>query len=286
MNQPTNIWRERALWPRAEHLRTALRLTADGVPVLPLRKGKVPFGNCPACADSACGGRPNMKAAGLCTCPAPCHAWAAAVQPPRRRPPAPTGLGERRRTTRMPPLARLLDVLDRNPLAPRPMKHRYAWPCTSAWNTPPAWCPSRTARPSNATGHRPSRKSATCSTRSAPSPSCRPTWTPPHGWTAAARTPPGGTHRGLRERTAAHPRPCRTGAHPRILQPGLRAVRLRPKRRRPPPHQPRLPPTPTSPRSHVTNPNSRSCNDPGLGHACDYGAVSIRPDGPETAQSQ
>jgi hypothetical protein len=31
------------------HLRTALRLAAEGLPVLPLRKGKVPFANCPAC---------------------------------------------------------------------------------------------------------------------------------------------------------------------------------------------------------------------------------------------
>ncbi|MEW2157025.1 bifunctional DNA primase/polymerase [Streptomyces sp. NPDC007189] len=62
-----------------DHLRTALRLSANGLPVLPLRKGKVPFGNCPACRDSACGDRPNMKAAGPCLCPAPCHGWAAAT---------------------------------------------------------------------------------------------------------------------------------------------------------------------------------------------------------------
>ncbi|MFD8815756.1 bifunctional DNA primase/polymerase [Streptomyces sp. NPDC059627] len=61
------------------HLRTALHLAAGGVPVLPLRAGKVPFGNCRACAKNACGGRPNMKYAGPCQCPAPCHAWAAAT---------------------------------------------------------------------------------------------------------------------------------------------------------------------------------------------------------------
>ncbi|MCX4643174.1 bifunctional DNA primase/polymerase [Streptomyces sp. NBC_01446] len=65
-----------------EHLHTALSLAADGLPVLPLRKGKVPFGNCPACADNACGGRPNMKTPGPCVCPGPCHAWAAATTNP------------------------------------------------------------------------------------------------------------------------------------------------------------------------------------------------------------
>lgn len=64
------------------HLRIALELAAAGVPPLPLRRGKVPFGNCRACADGACGGRPNMKTAGLCHCPAPCHAWAAATTDP------------------------------------------------------------------------------------------------------------------------------------------------------------------------------------------------------------
>lgn len=67
----------------SEHLDTALRIAADGLPVLPLRKGKVPFGNCSACAMNACGGRPNMKNPGPCTCPAPCHAWAAATIDPR-----------------------------------------------------------------------------------------------------------------------------------------------------------------------------------------------------------
>jgi Bifunctional DNA primase/polymerase, N-terminal len=64
---------------RRAHLRTALDLAAAGVPVLPLRKGKVPFGNCPACAGNACGGRPNMKTPGPCACPHPCHGWAAAT---------------------------------------------------------------------------------------------------------------------------------------------------------------------------------------------------------------
>ncbi|WP_405728868.1 bifunctional DNA primase/polymerase [Streptomyces sp. NBC_01537] len=61
------------------HLRTALELATGGVPVLPLREGKVPFGNCRACAGGACGGRPNMKRAGACRCPAVCHGWAAAT---------------------------------------------------------------------------------------------------------------------------------------------------------------------------------------------------------------
>ncbi|MFC9613909.1 bifunctional DNA primase/polymerase [Streptomyces sp. NPDC056938] len=65
-----------------EHLRTALDLAHVGLPVLPLRVGKVPFGNCPACAKNACGGRPNMKTAGPCRCPRPCHAWAAATTNP------------------------------------------------------------------------------------------------------------------------------------------------------------------------------------------------------------
>ena len=61
------------------HLPTALYLAMHAVPVLPLRDGKVPFGNCRACAKNACGGRPNMKRAGTCRCTAPCHAWAAAT---------------------------------------------------------------------------------------------------------------------------------------------------------------------------------------------------------------
>ncbi|MFE3202890.1 bifunctional DNA primase/polymerase [Embleya sp. NPDC059237] len=63
-------------------MRTALELARAGVPVLPLRAGKVPFGNCPTCAGSACGGRPNMLAAGPCRCPRVCHAWAAATTDP------------------------------------------------------------------------------------------------------------------------------------------------------------------------------------------------------------
>ncbi|WP_438303362.1 bifunctional DNA primase/polymerase [Streptomyces sp. HUAS TT11] len=66
----------------SEHLRTALELAASQIPVLPLRAGKVPFGNCPRCADNACGGRPNMKMPGPCACPGPCHAWAAATTDP------------------------------------------------------------------------------------------------------------------------------------------------------------------------------------------------------------
>ncbi|WP_228982475.1 bifunctional DNA primase/polymerase [Streptomyces sp. DH12] len=60
-------------------LHTAVSLAASGVPVLPLRAGKVPFGNCRTCADNACGGRPNMKRPGPCACPRVCHAWAAAT---------------------------------------------------------------------------------------------------------------------------------------------------------------------------------------------------------------
>ncbi|MFD7201254.1 bifunctional DNA primase/polymerase [Streptomyces sp. NPDC059893] len=64
------------------HLHTALRLAVDGLPVLPLRKGKVPFGNCKTCAHNVCGGRPNMKTPGSCACPSPCHGWAAATTDP------------------------------------------------------------------------------------------------------------------------------------------------------------------------------------------------------------
>ncbi|MFI9374900.1 bifunctional DNA primase/polymerase [Streptomyces parvulus] len=66
--------------PYPQH--TALSLAASGVPVLPLRRGKVPFGNCTACADNACGGRPSMKVPGPCRCAAPCHGWAAATTDP------------------------------------------------------------------------------------------------------------------------------------------------------------------------------------------------------------
>ncbi len=64
-------------------LHTALSLAASGVPVLPLRAGKVPFGNCRACKGNGCGGRPNMKKAGPCECVSVCHAWAAATTDPR-----------------------------------------------------------------------------------------------------------------------------------------------------------------------------------------------------------
>ncbi|MEV6057125.1 bifunctional DNA primase/polymerase [Streptomyces sp. NPDC052107] len=80
MTHPTDIGR--VLAPTS-HLRIALYLAAAGVPVLPLRGGKVPFGNCRRCADNACGGRPNMKTPGPCACPAPCHAWAAATTDPQ-----------------------------------------------------------------------------------------------------------------------------------------------------------------------------------------------------------
>ncbi|MFZ4268529.1 bifunctional DNA primase/polymerase [Streptomyces arboris] len=76
MTQPTLIRREGA------HLRTALGLANRSVPVLPLRAGKAPFGNCPACRDNTCGGRPNMKTPGPCDCPRPCHGWAAATTDP------------------------------------------------------------------------------------------------------------------------------------------------------------------------------------------------------------
>ncbi|WP_406485006.1 bifunctional DNA primase/polymerase [Streptomyces microflavus] len=64
------------------HLHTALGLAGRGIPVLPLRAGKIPFGNCPDCRDNACGGRPNMKTPGPCHCTRPCHAWAAATTDP------------------------------------------------------------------------------------------------------------------------------------------------------------------------------------------------------------
>ncbi len=65
-----------------DHLTTALRLAEQGLPVMPLREGKGPMGNCRACRKNACGGRPNMKTPGPCACPAPCHAWAAATTDP------------------------------------------------------------------------------------------------------------------------------------------------------------------------------------------------------------
>ncbi|MEE1813721.1 DNA primase [Streptomyces sp. SP18ES09] len=66
----------------SRHLTTALHLAAGCLPVLPLRAGKGPFGNCTDCADNACGGRPNMKTPGPCVCQRPCHAWAAATTDP------------------------------------------------------------------------------------------------------------------------------------------------------------------------------------------------------------
>ncbi|MFV0129065.1 bifunctional DNA primase/polymerase [Streptomyces sp. HMX112] len=83
MTQPTLIQRVRDdMRALPEPLRTALTLAATGVPVLPLRAGKAPFGNCHRCANNACGGRPNMKSAGPCQCPGVCHAWAAATTDP------------------------------------------------------------------------------------------------------------------------------------------------------------------------------------------------------------
>ncbi|MGW7464262.1 bifunctional DNA primase/polymerase [Streptomyces xantholiticus] len=83
MTQPIPIRRAGSHRPRLlnpnEHLRTALTLASAGVPVLPLREGKVPFGNCPACTGGACSGRPHMKTAGTCRCPGVCHGWAAAT---------------------------------------------------------------------------------------------------------------------------------------------------------------------------------------------------------------
>ncbi|WP_432058819.1 bifunctional DNA primase/polymerase [Streptomyces sp. bgisy022] len=83
MTQPTTIRRVPGRRPRLpEPLRTALELAATGVPVLPLRRGKVPFGNCHRCVQNVCGGRPNMKSTGPCRCPGVCHAWAAATTDP------------------------------------------------------------------------------------------------------------------------------------------------------------------------------------------------------------
>ncbi|MFD6939618.1 bifunctional DNA primase/polymerase [Streptomyces goshikiensis] len=79
MTQTTDFPRDPARPPAPPNLRTALWLAEIGLPALPLRKGKLPFGNCQRCADSACGDRPHMKAAGPCQCPAPCHGWAAAT---------------------------------------------------------------------------------------------------------------------------------------------------------------------------------------------------------------
>ncbi|MYQ54896.1 MULTISPECIES: bifunctional DNA primase/polymerase [unclassified Streptomyces] len=75
MTQPVPIRRA----PGVPLLATALDLAARDIPVLPLRAGKIPFGNCPACRGNACGGRPNMKTPGPCDCPRICHGWAAAT---------------------------------------------------------------------------------------------------------------------------------------------------------------------------------------------------------------
>ncbi|MER5571462.1 DNA primase [Streptomyces goshikiensis] len=82
MPHPTDFPRDPARTALPTHLRTALWLAELGLPALPLRDGKLPFGNCRACAKSACGDRPSMKAVGPCQCPAPCHAWAAATTDP------------------------------------------------------------------------------------------------------------------------------------------------------------------------------------------------------------
>ncbi|MGW8504911.1 bifunctional DNA primase/polymerase [Streptomyces sp. CLCI03] len=88
MNHTTEIPRDPNRPALPIHLRTALQLARIGLPVLPLREGKLPFGNCPACTSSKaatpcrCGDRPNMKFAGPCHCPAPCHGWAAATTAP------------------------------------------------------------------------------------------------------------------------------------------------------------------------------------------------------------
>ncbi|MFF8599538.1 DNA primase [Streptomyces sp. NPDC015232] len=67
---------------RPTRLAAALSLAAADVPVLPLRAGKLPLGNCRDCTELACGGRPNMKTPGTCACPRPCHGWAAATTDP------------------------------------------------------------------------------------------------------------------------------------------------------------------------------------------------------------
>ncbi|MFF1909690.1 DNA primase [Kitasatospora sp. NPDC058218] len=78
----------RIISPREGHypfppiVRLALDLTDRALPVVPLRDGKLPVGNCRACTGNACGGRPNMKFPGPCECPRPCHGWAAATSNP------------------------------------------------------------------------------------------------------------------------------------------------------------------------------------------------------------
>ncbi|MFH9039467.1 bifunctional DNA primase/polymerase [Streptomyces sp. NPDC017966] len=79
MTQPPVI---RRVPDAVSELDVALSLAASGVPVLPLRRGKVPFGNCRTCTGNVCGGRPNMKTPGPCRCPGVCHAWAAGTTDP------------------------------------------------------------------------------------------------------------------------------------------------------------------------------------------------------------
>ncbi|WP_326605992.1 DNA primase [Streptomyces sp. NBC_01800] len=83
MTQPAPIRRAANQRPRllrpSPLLTAALALAARAVPTLPLRAGKVPFGNCQSCVGNACGGRPVMKTAGPCQCPDICHGWAAAT---------------------------------------------------------------------------------------------------------------------------------------------------------------------------------------------------------------
>ncbi|MEW1798667.1 DNA primase [Streptomyces virginiae] len=82
MTHTTDIPRDHTRPALPAQLRTALQLAELGLPALPLREGKRPFGNCRACKDSACGDRPHMLAAGPCECPAPCHGWGAATIDP------------------------------------------------------------------------------------------------------------------------------------------------------------------------------------------------------------
>ncbi|MFD8882437.1 bifunctional DNA primase/polymerase [Streptomyces erythrochromogenes] len=82
MTHPTDIPRDPSRSALPTHLRTALQLVELGLPVLPLREGKVPFGNCRTCKNSGCGDRPHMKASGPCECPTPCHGWGAATTDP------------------------------------------------------------------------------------------------------------------------------------------------------------------------------------------------------------
>ncbi|MFD5624542.1 bifunctional DNA primase/polymerase [Streptomyces yangpuensis] len=82
MTHPTDFPRDPNRPALPAHLRTALWLAELGLPVMPLREGKQPFGNCRACTRSACGDRPHMKAVGPCECLAPCHGWGAATTDP------------------------------------------------------------------------------------------------------------------------------------------------------------------------------------------------------------